>query len=429
MLLVDRLQLNLSVFFLFGFVQCGLIHAIDLKYAPISLNQYLEVVKLNNAEISNASLDVQTAVANKEAQSLYRLSPSVSFFRGNLQNQVPYGSYSTPSSNTYALSFNLEGWGKRSARKELAQAQIEASQTQLLSTNSDIQINAINTYIDTLRLSLMVKMYQATLDKLEAYRSNPTLAGAQKFLMEQKASADKDMIFTSLNLLNFSGDVLQNPPYPIGNLNFPPQSIKIEELIEQANNNRVEVLNLMASIKVADKNVNLTAKNRNIDILPFVSHTRTPQYQYNSGASYSLPAIGNLLPAQTINSSGTTYTAQNQTTVGLTIPIPISSYLQSADIVSAANLKLQYEKRLRDLKVQIRVQVLQASLQYEVAKDSLLEAQKAFETAVGKLTKDSVTALMHVSEKEGMLLDSKANHIKALINLWRLSGNYTVPNL
>ena len=428
MILLHRLELNLSVFFLFGFVQCGLIHAYDLKYAPISLNQYLEVVELNNAEISNASLDVQTAVANKEAQSLYRLSPSVSFFRGNLQNQVPYASYSTPSSNTYALSFNLEGWGKRSARKELAQAQIEASKTQLFSTNSDIQINAINTYIDTLRLSLMVKMYQATLDKLEAYRGNPTLAGAQKFLMGQKASADKDMIFTSLSLLNFSGDVLQNPPYPIGDLNFPPQSIKIEELIDQANNNRVEVLNLLASIKVADKNVNLTTKNRNIDILPFVSHTRTPQYQYTSGASYSLPAVGPL-PAQTISSSGATYTAQNQTTVGLTIPIPISNYLQSADIVSAANQKLQYEKKLRDLKVQIRVQVLQAALQYEVAKDSLLEAQNSFETAVSKLTKNSVTALMHVSEKEGMLLDSKANHIKALINLWRISGNYSVPNL
>jgi hypothetical protein len=141
-----------------------------------------------------------------------------------------------------------------------------------------------------------------------------------------------------------------------------------------------------------------------------------------------LPAIGPL-PARDVSTSGTTYTAQNQITAGITIPIPISNFLQNADIVSAANQKLQYEGQLRDLKVQIRVQVLQASLQYEAAKENLMNAQKAYEAELKKPSTDSVATIMSVRDKEGDLLDSKTNHLKALINLWRQSGNYRVPTL
>jgi outer membrane protein TolC len=273
-----------------------------------------------------------------------------------------------------------------------------------------------------------VKTYQITLDKLQAYRGNPKVIDAQNLLRSQKAKTEKDLLFASLNLLNYSGDALQDPPIPIGNLSFPLQSFNTQELIAQAQNNRAEVLNLLASIETADKNVDLTIKNRNVDVYPYIAQTRTPQYKYTNDSTYSLPAVGPL-PAQTIASSGATYTAQNQMMAGVTIPIPITNYLQSADIVSAANQKLQYEIKLRDLKVQIRVQVLQASLQYEAAKDNLVDAQKAFDAAVKKLGPDPLAVMMNLRDKEGALLDSKTNHLKALIYLWRQSGNYTVPTL
>jgi hypothetical protein len=90
---------------------------------------------------------------------------------------------------------------------------------------------------------------------------------------------------------------------------------------------------------------------------------------------------------------------------------------------------LQYETQLTDLKVQIGVQVLQASLQYEAAKEKLINAQKAYEAAEKSSSTDSVATIMSVRDKEGDLLDSKTNHLKALINLWRQSGNYSVPTL
>jgi outer membrane protein TolC len=116
-------------------------------------------------------------------------------------------------------------------------------------------------------------------------------------------------------------------------------------------------------------------------------------------------------------------------TAGITIPIPVTNYLQSADIVSAANQKLQYEMQLRDLKIQIRVQVLQAFMQYSSARDTLVNAQKAYEATIKNPNKNPVIAIMDARDKEGDLLDAKTNHIKALLNLWRQSGNYSAPIL
>jgi hypothetical protein len=97
--------------------------------------------------------------------------------------------------------------------------------------------------------------------------------------------------------------------------------------------------------------------------------------------------------------------------------------------VSASNQKLQYEKQLQDIKTQIRVQVIQAFLKYEGARDSLINAQNGYQTALNASNKDSVAGIMNVRDKEGALLDVQTNHLKALINLWRLSGNYSIPSI
>ena len=85
--------------------------------------------------------------------------------------------------------------------------------------------------------------------------------------------------------------------------------------------------------------------------------------------------------------------------------------------------------QLRDLKVQIRVQVLQAFMQYSSARDTLVNAQKAYKASIKSPNKNPVIAIMDARDKEGDLLDAKTNHVKALLNLWRQSGNYSVPIL
>jgi outer membrane protein TolC len=398
-----------------------------LQPTPITLQQYLEVVRQNNAVIGSAALDVQNASANKVSQSLYQLNPSVSYARGNYFNQRAYASEATPVSSTYGLSFTVEGWGKRGARENLAQAQTNASLIQLEQTKSNIELNAIFTYIDTLRLSLMIKSLQNASVKLKSLPANMKVTDAQRFLEHQIANMGEDLTFTALNLLNFSGGAIQGHPAPKGSLDFTAQDYKVEELVAKGQSQRIEVLSLESSIEVADKNMTLTKKNRNINVYPYISQTRIPQYQYNSGVSYTLPAIGPL-PAQTFAGS-TTYNATNTINAGITIPIPITNYLQNADIVTAANQKLAYEMQLRDLKEQIRVQVLQASLQYRAAVRRLERAQEEHRHKVMNPNKNPALAVMDLRDSEGALLDAKTNHLKALITLWRQSGNYSVPTL
>ena len=400
----------------------------ELKPMPISLDQYLEIVKQNNAVIGSAGLDVQTAIANKVSQSLYQLNPSVSFSKGPYRNQSAYPTNNTPQSSSYGLSFTLEGFGKRGARENLAQAQIESSSIQLEQTKSNVELNAIYAYIDTLRLSLMIKSFQDASVKLKSLPANAKTAEAQRFINVHKANMEEDFSFTSLSLLNYAGGTLQAPPAPKGLLNMPVQQYNVEELVARGQSQRMEVLSLESSIEVADKNMTLTMKNRNINVYPYISQTRTPQYKYSDGSSTSLPAIGPL-PAQTFTNQGTTYTAANSISAGVSIPIPITNYLQSADIVTAANQKLSYEMQLKDLKEQIKVQVLQASLKYRASARRLERAEEEYKEVVNHPNKNPALAVMDMRDKEGDLLDAKTNHLKALVNLWRQSGNYSVPNL
>ena len=409
-------------------IWCSYGEAAEPKFTQLSLNQYLDIVRSSNAEINNANLDIKTSDAIKESQSLYRFSPSVSYTRGAYQNQTPYATYGVPQSSTYALAFNVEGWGKRTARENLAQAQKDSNLNDLESTNNRIQTAAIYVYVDLLRLSLMGKSYQAALDKLGPSKDSARKEDARRFLASYQAATEKDLKLASFDLLEFTGDGLQYLPYPTGSLNIPMQKYDVEELISQGQNNRMDVLSLQNSIAVAEKSYTLVMKNRNVDVSPYIAQTRTPQYQYTNGVSYTVPASP-LGPAQTLTNPGATYTAQNQLTVGITIPIPVNNYLQSADIVDAANLKLKYENNLRELKAQIRMQVTKASIQYEMAKESLVNAQKNYEAAVNNPSKEPIDTIMNIRDKEGLLLDAKTNHMKALINLWRKSGNYSVPSL
>jgi phage-related minor tail protein len=72
---------------------------------------------------------------------------------------------------------------------------------------------------------------------------------------------------------------------------------------------------------------------------------------------------------------------------------------------------------------------MQAYLQYEGAVDALNAAQTAYDDAIKKPNLDAIQAVMDARDKEGALLDAKTNYLKAMVYLWRQSGNYAVPTL
>ncbi len=376
-------------------------------YVPISLVRYLQVIKENNANIGNRRLGKETAVAIKQSLAIYQFRPSVSYTKGTFYQQVPYAPYTSPTSNTYGVNFNLEGWGKRAARSEYGDAEINRSDADYAATESDIQTAATLSYIDALRNRLLFNSYANAAKKLSALSSTPQAKDSVQFLNYYESAAAKDLQFTSLSLLNYSGDALKNLPLPIGKLSISPQEFNPEDLVTQALINRSDIVVMQAAINSAEKNISMTSANRNWDVAPYVSYTTTPQYE----------------------SSGFTYTQQNGFSAGVMIPIPVNNYLQNADIVQAANQKLGLEMQLRDLKSQVRVQVMQALLQYESAKAILTQANNALSSISNTGNQNNVKSIMDVRDKEGALIDAQTNHVKSLVNLLRQSGNYSIPKI
>ena len=377
------------------------------EYAPISLAQYLEVVTENNAAIGNRKLGKETAAAIKQSLAIYQLRPSVSYTKGTYYQQVPYTPYTSPTSNTYGLNFFMEGWGKRSARSDYGDAEIGRSEADYQATEADIQTAATLGYIDALRNRLLFNSYAVAAKKIGALPPSTQTKDSAQFLNYYESASAKDLQFTSLSLLNYSGDALQNLPLPIGKLNIAPQDFNTEELINQALTNRSDIVALQAAINSADKNISMTSANRNWDIQPYVSYTTTPQYE----------------------SSGYTYLPQNGISAGVMIPIPVNNYLQTADIVQAANQKLGLEMQLRDLKIQVRVQVMQALLQYDSAKTILAQANSALVNVSSTANQGTAKGIMDIRDKEGALIDAQTNHVKSLVNVWRQSGNYSMPKI
>ena len=68
------------------------------EYAPISLAQYLQIVKENNAIIGNKRLSKENAAAIKESLATYQFRPNVSYTKGTFYQQVPYTPYTNPTS-------------------------------------------------------------------------------------------------------------------------------------------------------------------------------------------------------------------------------------------------------------------------------------------------------------------------------------------
>lgn len=373
----------------------------------ISLAQYLQIVKENNAIIGNRKLAIDTATAIKQSLALYQLRPSVSYTKGAYYLQVPYTPYTSPTSNTYGLNFNIEGWGKRAARSEYGDAEINRSQSDYVATEYDIQTAATLGFIDALRNRLLLESYESTANKISKLKQTSEAKDSALFLSYYQKSTAIDLKFTSLSLLNYGGDALKSPPIPLGKLNISPQEFNSEELINQALIKRADVLLMQSAVSSSEKNISMMNANRNWDILPFVSYTTTPQY----------------------DSSGYTYMPQNGFSAGVMIPIPVNNYLQNADIVQAANQKLGLELQLRDLKTQVRVQVMQSLLQYESAKGILAQSNDEFDSILRVANLNTVKGIMDVREKEAALIDAQANHAKALINVWRQSGNYSLPKI
>ncbi|MBU3622131.1 hypothetical protein [Polynucleobacter sp. AP-Latsch-80-C2] len=96
------------------------------------------------------------------------------------------------------------------------------SEAEYQATEADIQTVATLSYIDALRNRLLFNSYAVAAKKIASLPQNAQTKDSSQFLKYYESAYAKDLQFTALALLNYSGGSLSNLPLPIGKLNIPP---------------------------------------------------------------------------------------------------------------------------------------------------------------------------------------------------------------
>jgi len=374
----------------------------NVQYRNVSLGHYLGELNEENASIKIRRLNIASAEASAKDAGMPYLSPILTYVRGSLYTQAPYSGYTNPASNTLGAMVTVEGWGKRSAREKLAQADAKRKLAEMITESKAIETEAIFSYIDALRTKLLWQSNQEAIDSLKVIRNGGSRQEAE-FISAQKILSN-DLKYYSYSLLNFLGKPDPELILPVGTLNMEPQNFKVEELIVHAQGNRADITAARAAVDSAAAYLQVVNASKNIDFLPGVYYTQTP--------SYAAGGIG--------------YGTQQAFSFLLNVPLG-NGFLISSDVITAANNQAELEVGLMATRAKIVTEINQTYLQYQSAKERLEAANKAFNQA--KNNKNSVQGVLKFRDTEYELFDARTVHAKTLILLNRLSGNFEVPVL
>ena len=370
---------------------------------PITLRDFLTQVQQSNAFLNTKKLAVESSVAMEETMGMANINPSFTLSRGSFYASKPSETYS-PQSNTYSFSGTIEAPGKQQARKDYAS--VEVTRTKL---DAQVSVKAIEgdstfAFIDALRLKLIWQALQSANEKIQAINDKEAAAAIENHSGMQKTIVNDFKYFT-LGMNAFVGQGVTQLFDPRGSLDVPVRDFKPADYSATALARRNDIVSLEAALKVAQANLNLTEKNRRVDLSPSLWYNHTNSYlysttQYNKSATYGF---------------------------SVSIPIPVAN-LYDGPLVQANNNKIQTELFLNDAKSRAVIEANQSLMQYNTAKIRLEEV-RAYRNDGLKDQNRTTKNMVQQREREVDWIDAQTNHVKALIQMLRTTGEYTLPNL
>lgn len=374
------------------------------NFQAITLVSFLNELNEKNSTIKVKRLNSDSASAVAKQAGMPHLSPLLTYSKGSIYTQQPYVGYTNPSSNTFGATVTVEGWGKRSAREAYAEAEANRQLADMVNETRSVETQAIFSYIDALRTKLLWQSYQGAIDRLGAI-SSPEAAKIKADYVSAQKTINNDLKYFSYGLLNYLGETTASLPLPVGTLNVAPQSFDVVKLIDRAEDARTDIMTNKASIESASANLDLVQANRNIDFMPGLYYTETPPY----------------------SSSGTNYGSQKSFSFILTVPLG-NGFADNSDVISASNAVTEQQVNLITTKTKILTEINQTYLQYESAKERLINADAAFKKVSGQKN-SGLAGILQYRDVESELIEARAIHVKTLILLERISGNFDVPSL
>lgn len=378
---------------------------------PVSLSNYLSNVTKGNLEFIANQFNVSIAEAELKAAKMFP-DPEVSAGYSNNEDRTLQMGQSVEAGINYPINFG----NKRGAGITLAKSNYELSQILLNAYFQNLRADAALSYFATLRdyriNQLQENIYEqlsklAYADSIRLRNGETTALDALQSSLEARSQLTEvfqskaDMYNASVNLMRLQGknnfDTLDNPSddFPYKEYDF-----KLHELLQNAFENRADVLAAIKNKEVSEKNLSLLKANRAFEI------------NLEAGYSYNSIVKNEIAPAP----------AYNGLSAGITVPIKFSSFNKGS--VEAADMVIkQSQTILTDIEIQITSELIQAYNNF-VAQDKKVEHYNlGLVEDAGKILQGrnysyqhGESGLLDVLNAQRTYIELKLNHLEALFD-------------
>ncbi|WP_131537062.1 TolC family protein [Pedobacter nototheniae] len=416
----------LSIILIFGFFQaCAQINVDSLK---LSIEQYLNLVGQKNIAYAAQKYDVSIAEAGIESA---RIFPDPQFSAGLFDNQ--HAKLQLSRGVTLGLSTTLELGGKRTARIKLAKSETELNKNLLLDYLRNLRADAAIAYYTAIEQHFLLQL------SLQSYQTMKQIANADSIRHKLGSISETDARQSKLEASNLQNSVYQNMAdwksariimstyigsknpdtliCPATNFENLDRSLNFKSLVEQAQNNRSDILAALNSKKVATKNLALVKANRVIDL------------GVNAGLQFNGESTNEGAPSPYYKT----------VTAGISVPLKFSNRYKG-DLKAAHFTIEQTELRYESILQQIKAEVSQAYLNYIAAQKQSKQYQNGL-LAEGKKILDAKiysykrgdTSLLELlnaqrtyNDMQQAFYEAQTNYAKALVELERASGIWDI---
>ena len=317
---------------------------------PLKFTSYMEQVSKHNLDYAAEQFEVSKAEAAIEIAKVFS-DPTLSL--GMTRNRE--GQLNTGHDLSSELDIQVELFGKRCARIDLAKSQHELSKALLSDFFRNLQADAATVFLEAL------KQKQLYAVKLSSYQTMKRLSEADSMRLKLGSIMEIDAIQSKLEAGSLLNELLQseadlNNSYtqlsqmtgslkadsiliPDGSLLFKQRSFEIDALITIASSKRADLIAALYNKEVADKALKLAKRERNIDL------------------GLKLGVDNSYLPTNN-GPSATAYTA------GIAIPLKFSNFYKGQ--VKLAQFQIsQSEELYNKAELQIQTEIMQAMQRYQ----------------------------------------------------------------
>lgn len=377
----------------------------------LEVNEYLFLVGKNNLGYVAQKYNVNMAEADIETAKIFP-DPQLSVGGFNNQNEslkLGYGA-------TAGVGKTFELGGKRKARVNLAQSELELSKNLLEDYFRNLRADAATAYFLALKQR---SLFQVTLDSYKAMKS---LADADSIRFRAGAIMEIDARQSKLEANSLLNDVYQAEAdwktsasqltmmvgkpqsdtllIPSGNFEKLERDYDLYSLITTAQNNRADLKAALQNKNVSERALKLARANRAIDL------------GVSLGATVNAEAKNIIAPTP----------GYTNTSLGLTIPLKFSNRYKG-ELKRAEFTIKQSEVQYSEVELQIQAEVTQAYMNYQATRKQvnqfkmgmLEEAKRVMDGKIYSYRRGE-TSLLEVLNAQRTYNDVQQSYYQTLYN-------------